>query len=434
MHERLKAPPMGWNSWDCYGAAVTEKEFLANAEYLSKRLLQFGYDTAVCDIQWYEPTAASNEYHPFARLCTDAFSRVIPAENRFPSAKNGVGFRKIADDCHKQGLKFGIHIMRGIPRQAVHENTPILGTDARARDIAAPFSVCPWNTDMYGVNADAKGAREYYNSIFTLYAEWGVDFVKCDDIANTELFPENPYSAKKEIELIRGALDACGRDMTLSLSPGPAPRSEAEHLARHADMWRISGDFWDDWEKLYEMFGHCGRWQGVSDKGGFPDCDILPLGRLCVNAPFLGEKGRAPRLTSDELTTLVTLWAIFRSPLFIGGELESLDSFPLSLLTNREVLSMVKASRGARELFRRETETGGEIAWLSENDGAYYLAVFNTRNEAARIVVPLVELPAFGGSFARELWENRSYPLSGRAISFNAAPHGARLFKFSKVN
>ena len=230
MKDFIKKPPMGWNSWDCYGAGVTEDELLGNAEFMRDRLKQYGYQYVVCDIQWYEPAAKGNVYNNFADLCMDEYSRLIPAVNRFPSSANGAGFKPIADKIHSMGLKFGIHIMRGIPRQAVHRNTRIYGTTARARDVASQFSLCPWNTDMYGVDTEKRGAEEYYDSLFKLYASWGVDFVKVDDIANTEFSPQNPYSAEKEIEIIRAAIDRSGRDMVLSLSPGPAPLNKAEHL------------------------------------------------------------------------------------------------------------------------------------------------------------------------------------------------------------
>jgi len=238
-------PPMGWNSWDCYGAAVNEEQLLGNAQYVADNLKDYGFEYITCDIQWYEPKATSNFYNNFTELCMDEYSRLIPAENRFPSSANGVGFKAIADKIHAMGLKFGIHIMRGIPRQAVHRNTPVKGTDMTAREIAQGFSVCSWNTDMYGLRT-CEGAQAYYNSIFELYACWGVDFVKVDDIANTEYKPHDPYSAREEIEMIRKAIDGCGRAMVLSLSPGPAVISEAFHLSQNANMWRMTGDFWDE--------------------------------------------------------------------------------------------------------------------------------------------------------------------------------------------
>lgn len=273
-------PPLGWNSWDCYGPAVNEVQLLGNARYMAEHLKAHGWQYVVCDIQWYEPEAGQRhwEYNRFAELCMDGFGRLIPAENRFPSAANGAGFKLIADQIHALGLKFGIHIMRGVPRLAVHRALPVKGTNVTCRDIAHANSICAWNTDMYGVDADRDGAQAYYDAIFELYASWGVDYVKVDDICNVKITPLEPYSARREIEMIRRAIDRCGRDMVLSLSPGPAVLEEAWHLAKNANMWRITDDFWDNWDSLKEMFWRCERWQAHVKPGQFPDCDMLPLG------------------------------------------------------------------------------------------------------------------------------------------------------------
>src|SRR5690606_8397450 len=270
-----QTPPMGWNSWDCYGAAVTEDEVRGNAEYMAKHLKDCGWEYVVVDIQWYEPGAVSSRYRPFVPLCMDDYSRLVPAENRFPSARGGRGFKPLADYVHSLGLKFGIHIMRGIPRQAVHNGGRIKGTNVTARDIAHTNSICPWNTDMYGVDASKEGAQAYYDSLFELYAEWGVDFVKVDDIAASRLYG----SHLEEIRLIRRAIDRCGRPMVLSLSPGPAPLEHADFFAEHANMWRMTDDFWDKWPLLLDMFDRCKKWEGKSRPGAWPDCDMLPLGR-----------------------------------------------------------------------------------------------------------------------------------------------------------
>ena len=206
---------MGWNSWDCYGASVTEKELMQNADFVAEHLKAHGWEYIVCDIQWYEPTADSSHYHAFADLCMDEYGRLLPAVNRFPSAAGGKGFGPIADYIHSRGLKFGIHIMRGIPRQAVFQNTPVKGTDYTARQVAHPSSVCCWNTDMYGVDAARPGAQAYYDSIIELYASWGVDFIKVDDICVKYVQPgdESVISyGGDEIELLRVYILKAGRN------------------------------------------------------------------------------------------------------------------------------------------------------------------------------------------------------------------------------
>ena len=425
MKDFIKKPPMGWNSWDCYGAGVTEDELLGNAEFMRDRLKQYGYQYVVCDIQWYEPAAKGNVYNNFADLCMDEYSRLIPAVNRFPSSANGAGFKPIADKIHSMGLKFGIHIMRGIPRQAVHRNTRIYGTTARARDIASQFSLCPWNTDMYGVDTEKRGAEEYYDSIFKLYASWGVDFVKVDDIANTEFSPQNPYSAEKEIEMIRAAIDRSGRDMVLSLSPGPAPLNKAEHLSENANMWRISGDFWDRWDKLLNMFSLCEKWYPYVKDGSFPDCDILPLGKLCIDGSYMGDMGRDSGFTKEEQKTMMTLWAVFRSPLFFGGELRLTDNYTLSLVTNPEVINVNQNSEKPLFVYNK----GGIAVWQTKIENCTAVAVFNLSDEEKHYKLSFSDLGIENVRAVRDLWARKDISKCENDVSVSLKPHSSEFFE-----
>ncbi len=425
MKDFIKKPPMGWNSWDCYGAGVTEDELLGNAEFMRDRLKQYGYQYVVCDIQWYEPAAKGNVYNNFADLCMDEYSRLIPAVNRFPSSANGAGFKPIADKIHSMGLKFGIHIMRGIPRQAVHRNTHIYGTTARARDIASQFSLCPWNTDMYGVDTEKRGAEEYYDSLFKLYASWGVDFVKVDDIANTEFSPQNPYSAEKEIEMIRAAIDRSGRDMVLSLSPGPAPLNKAEHLSKNANMWRISGDFWDRWDKLLNMFSLCEKWYPYVKDGSFPDCDILPLGKLCIDGSYMGDMGRDSGFTKEEQKTMMTLWAVFRSPLFFGGELRLTDNYTLSLVTNPEVINVNQNSEKPLFVYNK----GGIAVWQTKIENCTAVAVFNLSDEEKHYKLSFSDLGIENVRAVRDLWARKDIPKCENDVAVSLKPHSSAFFE-----
>ena len=425
MKDFIKKPPMGWNSWDCYGAGVTEDELLGNAEFMRDRLKQYGYQYVVCDIQWYEPAAKGNVYNNFADLCMDEYSRLIPAVNRFPSSANGAGFKPIADKIHSMGLKFGIHIMRGIPRQAVHRNTRIYGTTARARDLASQFSLCPWNTDMYGVDTEKRGAEEYYDSLFKLYASWGVDFVKVDDIANTEFSPQNPYSAEKEIEMIRAAIDRSGRDMVLSLSPGPAPLNKAEHLSENANMWRISGDFWDRWDKLLNMFSLCEKWYPYVKDGSFPDCDILPLGKLCIDGSYMGDMGRDSGFTKEEQKTMMTLWAVFRSPLFFGGELRLTDNYTLSLVTNPEVINVNQNSEKPLFVYNK----GGIAVWQTKIENCTAVAVFNLSDEEKHYKLSFSDLGIENVRAVRDLWARKDIPKCENDVAVSLKPHSSEFFE-----
>ena len=409
-------PPMGWNSWNSFATTITEAQSREIAAIMAEKLLPFGYDVFTIDIQWYEPEARSYTYNNDPKPAMDAYGRLIPAPNRFPSSAGGKGFAPLAVEVHKLGLKFGIHLMRGIPRLAVERSLPVLGTDLRAQDIADTGSTCPWNPDMYGVDMRKPGAQAYYDSVFALYASWGVDFVKMDDMSR-------PYdSHAPEIEAAHKAILATGRPIMLSLSPGETPVHRADHVRRFAQMWRISDDFWDEWRLLEEQFTRLENWNPHRAPGGWPDADMLPLGRLA-----LGE--RDSRFTPDEQRTVMTLWSIARSPLIMGGDLRHLDAATLALLTNREVLAVNQRSTGNQPHFVED----GMRVWTArpEEGEGRYLALFNLRGEARGVGVDLRWLDLPREVRVRDLWSGADLGAMKGRVAQSIGAHGAGLYRLS---
>ena len=304
-------PPMGWNSWDSFGTGVTENEVKANADYMAKNLAKYGWQYIVVDIQWSEPNPKTHGYRPNTELAMDANGRLVPAPNRFPSAAGGQGFRPLADYVHAHGLRFGIHIMRGIPRRAVDRGLPIPGSPFTAAGVANKQSICPWNSDMYGVDVAKPGGQDYYDSIANLYASWGVDFIKADDMFGSGEAGDH----SGEIGALSKAIKKTGRAIVLSLSPVTRDVNRAAFIGQHAQMWRISDDFWDRWVDLKRQFPNFTKWNPYVKPGNWPDGDMLPLGHIGIRA----ERGepRMSLLTHDEQKTLVTLWSIARSPLHV---------------------------------------------------------------------------------------------------------------------
>jgi hypothetical protein len=406
-------PPMGWNSWNSFATTITEAQARENARIMADKLLPFGYNVFTVDIQWYEPNANSYEYRKDAELTMDGYGRLQPAPNRFPSAAGGAGFRKLAGELHAMGLKFGIHVMRGIPRQAVRQNTPILGTSYRAQDVADTSSVCSWNGDMYGVDMSKPGAQAWYDSIFKLYASWGVDFVKMDDMSR-------PYEKNwPEIEAAHKAIAACGRPIVLSLSPGETDLRWANHVPHHAQMWRISDDFWDEWKMLAAQFQRLEDWNPTMGPNAWPDADMLPLGRLALGK-------RDTKFTPDEQQTLMSLWSIARSPLIMGGDLRHLDERTLALLTNPEVLAVNQKSRDNRPV---RANPGTRIWTAASSDGKQrYLALFNTSDGPLDIAFDLSRLNLGGRTVpVRDLWARRDLgPVQG-TIHATLPAHGSQL-------
>jgi alpha-galactosidase len=409
-------PPMGWNSWDCYGTTVTEAEVLANAEFMATRLLAHGWNTVVVDIQWYEPTARAGGYNVGAPLELDAHGRPVPVAARFPSAAAGLGFRPLADRVHGLGLRFGVHIMRGIPRLAVERSLPVLGTPYTAADVADPVSLCEWNTDNVGLNHDHPGARAYYDSLATMFAGWGVDYVKADDMLA-------PYHAR-EIEALSCALRATGRPMVLSLSPGYWLSVEhLAHLRRHADMWRVSDDLWDRWDDVHAQFDRMAQWAPLAGAGAWPDADMLPLGRLGVRAEV--GAARDSRLTRDEQRTLLTLWCVGRSPLMFGGDLPSSDERTIAMLTNDRVLDVLNRSTGNRQVLRE----GDLVVWTAEptDRPGRYVAVFGLGDAPMDVQLPLSAVGARPGARAVDLWTGAELGRCDAMLAVTVASHGAAL-------
>ena len=418
-----QTPPMGWNSWDCYGPTVEEPEVKANADYMAEKLKDYGWEYIVVDIRWFVENDKAGGYNQTdPRYVIDEYGRYQPAVNRFPSAANGKGFKELADNIHSKGLKFGIHIMRGIPKVAVDKKMPILGTDGITADqIYSTELQCQWLRDNYTIVADRPGAQEYYNSIFDMYAGWGVDFVKVDDLSR-------PYH-QGEIELIRNAIDHCGRPIVLSTSPGETPIDAADHVKEHANMWRMVDDVWDTWGHFTHLIDICQKWYPYIASGTWPDCDMIPLGRISIR----GERGedRMTRLTEDEQYSLMALFTIFKSPLMFGGDLPCNDDFTLSLLTNEEVLKMHRESTGVHQLFNED----GKIAITSKNPntGDVYLALFNISDneEPVEIAVSLAELGFTGDCAVENMWTDEDYGKISGSFSQLLAPHACGLYKLS---
>jgi alpha-galactosidase len=333
-------PPMGWNSWDAYGFTIDEADFRANVKVL-KGIQDFGWKYAVIDEGWYmeNPLGANLAERKYLLNATGI---EIPVASRFPTSAGGAGFKPLADWVHAQGLKFGVHILHGIPREAVKENLPIAGSKFSAADAADTGDLCPWDEGNYGIKDNAAG-QAWYDSLLRLYAGWGLDYIKVDCIAN------RPYRPT-EIRQIAAAIKKTGRPIVLSISPGPTALEHGAEVAEYAQMWRISDDHWDGWTLprkptdgeypfgVRDMFDRLAKWFTYARDGNWPDADMLPEGWLGPH-PGLGE-ARQSRLTHDEQQTEFTLWAIARSPLIFGGNLTKLDDFSRSLLTNQTILFM----------------------------------------------------------------------------------------------
>jgi alpha-galactosidase len=424
-------PPMGWNSYNCFGSAVHEDEVKANADYIAQHLKQFGWQYIVVDFLWsYDNPPGSKIGNPYQKklqdgsyvpwLAMDKWGRLTPNVNKFASAFNAKGFKLLSDYIHSLGLKFGIHVMRGIPRQAVWAKTPVMGMDGITADmIADTNSICPWMNHMYGLNMNKPGAQAYLNSLLKLYAEWNVDFIKVDDIAR-------PYS-NAEIEGYKKAIDECGRPMVFSLSPGATPVIQAKHASEYSNMWRMADDFWDNWKEILQMINYAKQWEGAGGPGHWPDCDMIQIGKLSKRGP-VGEE-RYSRFTEDELYTHMTFWCIYQSPLMLGGNLPENRDLELKLFTNDEVLAVNQHGMNPKQLFKNDSS----MIWISQVSGSkdMYAALFNIGNNTGSVALDFSKLGLKGKVRVRDLWKKTDIGTFKKQYVQKINAHGSVLLRVS---
>jgi hypothetical protein len=419
---------MGWNSWDSYGFTIDENEFKANAAVLAS-LKPYGWTYAVIDEGWYMGNPFGDKLAARAyRL--DGFGRLIPDPARFLSSVDGAGFKPLADWLHAQGLKFGLHIVRGIPKDAVATNLPIAGSTFSVVDAADTADTCPWDDGNYGVR-DNEAGQAYYDSLMRLYADWGVDFVKVDCIA------DHPYKAN-EIRQIALAIKKTGRPIVLSLSPGPTNLSHAAEVAQYSQMWRIANDLWDGWSfappwpnGLRSAFDNLASWAPYAKAGNWPDADMLPFGALEPH-PGWGEP-RQSRLTQDEERTQFTLWAIARSPLILGGNLTKLDDFERTLITNKDLIAVNQTVWESHPVDYKKGEDF--VTWEAftgpRDKPIRYFAYFNLSDDEGTFV-NLVE-PDHSVHHFIDLWNGKDYAvkISPDTVMLHTGlnPHQSQIFR-----
>lgn len=424
-------PPMGWNSWDAYGLTIDEAQFRDNVKVLAS-LKQHGWQYAVIDEGWYMRNPFANTM-PEQKFLYDKNGLLLPVEARFPSSAGGKGFKPLADWVHSLGLKFGIHILRGIPKTVADENLPIAGSNFRAEDAVDRSATCPWSDANYGIKDNPAG-QAYYDSMVKRYADWGVDFIKVDCIA------DHPYRPT-EIRQIAEAIRKSGRPIVLSLSPGPTNLSHAEEIGKYAQMWRISNDHWDGWKfnqhtpdgfpfGLENEFDQIAEWNKYVKPGNWPDADMLPEGYLGPH-PGLGEP-RQSHYTHDEQRTEFTLWCISRSPLIFGGNLTKLDAFTRSLMTNR---ALIDADQSAFESYPVvELPAGFENVRVwhgaagTRKNARVYMAFFNLGDRATTLDFAWKDFK-FGGRIRTQDVFNGATTKPSEKMHVTLPPHGSAMYR-----
>lgn len=405
-------PPMGWNSYDSYGASVTESEFLAAAKALKSQLQPYGWNTAVIDYLWFD--SEDN---------IDSNGRWLPSPTKWPSSAGGVGLKSVADQVHAMGLLFGIHIMRGIPRKAFTANSPIANSTYKAQDAGNSGDTCPWDSHNYGVRGNTAAGQAWYDSIFAQYASWGLDFVKVDDMISGTNYHQT------EADAIRASIDKSGRSIVFSLSPGPMQTANLADLNADANMWRTVNDFWDTngLSNLTDVFNAAGNWQAQATlmPGHWPDCDMLPLGYIGPRSPVgAGNRtGSMSALSHASQVSVMSLWGIMPSPLMLGGNPTKLsgDAWTTALLSNPEVLAVNQDASGTHA--KRVSSSSTQQVWTRDlTGGRKAVALFNMGSSSATLSATFAQLGVTGTPAVRDVWQR--IDVSGMTAGLSASVPG----------
>jgi alpha-galactosidase len=428
---------MGFNSYDCLSFSATETEMKAIADTVAKKYLPYGWEYVCIDWCWSYPGMGSNQPNQTwlngvdgnpdqaTRLNMDAYGRLMPDTVRHPSSAGGKGFKPLADYIHGKGLKFGIHIMRGIPRQAVYANLPIFGTSYRAGDAANKNENCAWLNQMYGLAMNNPAAPAYLQSILDMYAGWGIDFIKIDDLMNSNVSPRTSF--KSQIQAYRAAIDSTHRDIVFSTSPGATPVGDSIFLMANANQWRMADDLWDNWNSLNTMIDLFAKWYPCADAPHFPDADMIPIGRLSKRGPV--GNARWSGLTRDEQYTLMTMWIIGRSPLIWGGDVRDNRPAEDSLMTNAEAIEVNRRGVNPRPI----VVSSQYPIWVSDHPDSStikYVAMINRTSNTATISLPLNQF-GFTACTVRDLWAHNDLGTVTATFGRSLPGHGSGLYKLT---
>jgi alpha-galactosidase len=424
----LPKPPMGWNSWDSYGWTVNEAQVRANAEFMAKNLKQLGYEYIIIDQGWFADSAASSfEAFVHETISTtptyniDQNGILQPDTIKFPSARGGKGFKPLADYIHSLGLKFGVHELRGIPWSATQNNRTIKGTNILCSTIAQPDKGCDWYDGFYGVDMSKPGAQTYYNSVFKAYADWGVDYIKVDDVVNIP-----------ELEGISKGIRNSGRDIVISVVPDNDIIS-VEKLKKNAHVARTGFDFWDVWEMLKKGFPVANKAIKSQEAGFYPDLDMLPIGKIGIGISYKGPKARISNFNKNELHSLLSLWYISKMPLMIGGDLPQSDKQTIDLLSNAEALEVNRNSENNKQVKFKNAV----IIWSADipKTKNKYLALFNQWEsiEPVNMKVTWAQLGLMGKEYkVRDLWNKKELGSFTDGFAAPVAAHDGHLYKIYK--
>jgi len=390
--ELAATPPMGWSSWNCCHANITDGIIRANAKALvDAGLHRLGYRFVNIDDGWQGSRSRSSNI-PMA----------LQANENFPN------MAQLVEDIHSLGVSAGMYHVPNI-----FSPQGLFGASSEFADGTSTM------TFQHGVS-DGRGSHVWSRPDVAQFAAWGFDYLKMDNCPTVD-----------ETREINESIRASGRDMILSLSAN-MPRDLIAQYRRHAQLWRTTGDLIDTWFSIRNKLRSQVLWQGLGGPGAWNDPDMLVVGEVGPgwNAPL-----QASRLSYAEQYLHIGMWAFLAAPLMIGGDLTRLDDFTKNLLTNPEIIEIDQDPLGVPARLIDFDEDRGLMRWRRDLIGGEIAIAFaNIGDETANLGIDLAELGLTGTWVARDPWRGQDLEKISSGIRCEVPAHSHQLFRIRPQN
>jgi alpha-galactosidase len=386
-------PPMGWNSWNCWAANVSDKNVRSSAKaMIDSGLVNHGWTYINIDDTWQ-----GKRFGPL---------KALQPNEKFPDMKS------LCDYVHSLGLKIGVY------------STPWITSYAGYPGGSSDNEDGSWER-LGNYESNKRLGKYAFDTNDTMqYGQWGIDYLKYDWHTHQE----------PQIAAMANALKASGRDIVYSLSAGMS-FDKAALCAKSANCWRTTGDIRDAWTKnqipprerswawgVTEIWQEILRWAPFSGPGHWADADMLVVGKVGWGTPH------PTKLTPDEQYTHISLWCLWSSPLLIGCPLDQLDDFTQNLLTNDEVLALNQDPLG--KMATRIANAGAtQVLAKDLEDGSKAVGLFNVGEEPNTVKVTWQQLGLTGKQTIRDLWRQKDIGTYTDQFEVMVRPHGVILIR-----
>lgn len=389
-------PPLGWNSWNCWSAEVSQDKVLASARAMVESgLADYGWTYINIDDCWQG-------------LRTGPRHALAPNE-RFPDMAG------LCAEIHHLGLKVGIY---STPWYGSYTGNP--GGSAYAPD-GSDWTPLPSREWIEMVQRHRHAPYKFDFPDAWQWADWGVDYLKYD------WAPVDLDSTHR----MRQALGSTSRDIVLSLSNN-CPKSLAVDILDYAHAVRTTSDLHDFWETgarhgtsdvhgIRDVWKRHHAWQPYTRPGHYADADMLVVGQVGWGQP------RPTRLSRPEQTTHVNLWSLWASPLLVGCPLDGLDAFTRSLLTNADLLD-IHQDPLCVQAYPAVVTPEHEVLVKPLEDGGWAVGLFNVSEETRTVEWDATELVGDRSVRVSDVWTANENELRGtHGVTLPA--HGSQVLR-----